>query len=92
MEIEDLPPLDFVVLSHHHGEHFDQIATERLDKDVKILTEPHSAGKLRQQGFRESGGAGDVAIATLIEGRRMSRSRRCQASTLTSRSERSCRR
>lgn len=52
MEIEDLPPLDFIVLSHHHGDHFDHVAAERLDKNITILTEPHSARKLRQQGFR----------------------------------------
>ena len=51
MEIEDLPPLDFVVLSHHHGDHFDNIAAERLPKAVPIVTEPHAADKLREQGF-----------------------------------------
>jgi L-ascorbate metabolism protein UlaG (beta-lactamase superfamily) len=52
MEIDELPPLDFVVLSHHHGDHFDRVAAERLDKDLPIVTEPHGARKLRQQGFR----------------------------------------
>lgn len=52
MEIEDLPPLDFIVLSHHHGDHFDHIAAEKLDKDLTIFTEPGSAKKLRRQGFR----------------------------------------
>ena len=27
MEIGDLPPLDLIVLSHHHGDHFDEVAT-----------------------------------------------------------------
>ena len=51
MEIDDLPPLDFVVLSHHHGDHFDDIAADRLPKGVPIVTEPHAARKLRRQGF-----------------------------------------
>src|SRR4051794_35633367 len=52
MEIHELPPLDFVVLSHHHGDHFDRVAAAGLDKDVLIVTEPGSAKKLRRQGFR----------------------------------------
>jgi L-ascorbate metabolism protein UlaG (beta-lactamase superfamily) len=27
VEIEDLPPLDFVLLSHLHGDHFDRVAS-----------------------------------------------------------------
>lgn len=52
MRIAELPPLDFVVLSHHHGDHFDAVAAEELDKDLPIITEAHACRKLRDQGFR----------------------------------------
>jgi L-ascorbate metabolism protein UlaG (beta-lactamase superfamily) len=52
MELSELPPLDLVVLSHHHGDHFDQVVARDLDKDLPIVTEPHSARKLASQGFR----------------------------------------
>jgi L-ascorbate metabolism protein UlaG (beta-lactamase superfamily) len=47
----DLPPLDLVILSHHHGDHFDEVAARELDPAVPIITEPSSARKLREQGF-----------------------------------------
>lgn len=54
LSIDELPPVDFAVLSHHHGDHFDRIAARDLDHDVPIITEPHAARKLRKQGFRSS--------------------------------------
>ena len=54
IDIDQLPPLDLVVLSHHHGDHFDAIAARGLDKDLPIITEPHSARKLASQGFRRA--------------------------------------
>ena len=51
IEIEELPPLDFVVLSHYHGDHFDRIAEERLQKDLPIVTTEHAAAELKDKGF-----------------------------------------
>ena len=38
MDIADLPPLDLIVLSHFHGDHFDQVAERNLDKSIPIIT------------------------------------------------------
>jgi L-ascorbate metabolism protein UlaG (beta-lactamase superfamily) len=51
MSVTELPPLDFVVLSHHHGDHFDEVASAQLDKGLPILTTGHAARKLRSDGF-----------------------------------------
>lgn len=51
MEIEDLPPLDVVVLSHYHGDHFDPVAEERLDRALPIVTTPEAAEILSDKGF-----------------------------------------
>jgi L-ascorbate metabolism protein UlaG (beta-lactamase superfamily) len=52
LSIEELPPVDFVVLSHHHEDHFDKRTARDLDHGLPIVTEPHAARKLRSQGFR----------------------------------------
>lgn len=54
IELEDLPPLDFCVLSHYHGDHFDQVVEERLQKDLPIITTEHAAGELKDKGFTET--------------------------------------
>src|SRR3954470_22221231 len=51
LEIEELPPLDFCVLSHYHGDHFDQVAEQKLQKDLPILTTDHAASELQDKGF-----------------------------------------
>lgn len=54
IDIEELPPLDLVVLSHKHDDHFDRIAEQKLDKGVPIVTTPHAAKSLSQKGFRST--------------------------------------
>ena len=54
VEIGDLPPLDLIVLSHFHGDHFDQVAERELDKSLPIVTTPEATQELGQRGFRNT--------------------------------------
>ena len=54
IDIEQLPHIDFCVLSHYHGDHFDQIVEERLRKDLPIITTEHASGELKSKGFTEA--------------------------------------
>ncbi len=56
INIEDLPPIDLCVLSHYHGDHFDQIVEEKLDKNLPIVTTTQAVGELEAKNFR--GGIG----------------------------------
>lgn len=50
-EIEDLPPLDFVLLSHLHGDHFDRVAERKLNKAIPIISTRHATRYLEKVGF-----------------------------------------
>ncbi len=51
VELGALPPLDAVVLSHLHGDHFDRAARRGLDRSVPIVSTRHAVRRLRPQGF-----------------------------------------
>ena len=48
---EQLPPIDLVVLSHMHGDHFDQLVQRKLDRRTPIVTNQQAAKKLGELGF-----------------------------------------
>ncbi|MEV5704170.1 MBL fold metallo-hydrolase [Actinoallomurus sp. NPDC052274] len=54
--VDRLPPLDGIVLSHLHGDHWDRVARRNLDKDLPIVTTTHAARRLKPQGFGNSHG------------------------------------
>jgi L-ascorbate metabolism protein UlaG (beta-lactamase superfamily) len=51
VEIEDLPPLDFILLSHLHGDHFDRVAERKLNKATPIISTRHATSYLDKVGF-----------------------------------------
>jgi L-ascorbate metabolism protein UlaG (beta-lactamase superfamily) len=49
----ELEPLDAIVLTHLHNDHYDPAASDRLAKDVPVFTQPPSAAKFVEDGFRD---------------------------------------
>jgi L-ascorbate metabolism protein UlaG (beta-lactamase superfamily) len=73
MQPADLPPLDAVVLSHLHGDHWDRVARRGLDRGTPVVTTPHAARRLRgRQGFGRAQGLGTWESWELVkDGRRL---------------------
>ena len=51
-QIADLPPIDLIVLSHYHGDHFDDVAAQELDKQLPIVSTADAVDKLSALGFK----------------------------------------
>lgn len=51
MGLADLPPLDAIVLSHLHEDHFDRVVERNLDRALPIVTTPKAAQALVKKGF-----------------------------------------
>jgi L-ascorbate metabolism protein UlaG (beta-lactamase superfamily) len=51
IKMSQLPPFDFVLLSHMHEDHFDLKVQSELDKGTTIVTTPQAATALRRVGF-----------------------------------------
>jgi L-ascorbate metabolism protein UlaG (beta-lactamase superfamily) len=55
LDIDELPDVDVVVLSHLHGDHFDRVAKARLPRALPIVTAPSAAHRLESNWrFRDT--------------------------------------
>ncbi|MGI5240797.1 MBL fold metallo-hydrolase [Dactylosporangium sp. CA-139066] len=59
LDVDELPALDGIVLSHLHGDHFDRVARHGLPQDVPIATTRPAARRLRRWQFDRAVGLPD---------------------------------
>ena len=68
LELEALPPVDLVVLSHMHEDHFDREVERKLDRGLPIVTTPHAAADLTSKGFRAAKALSTWETLTVTKG------------------------
>jgi len=68
IEFEALPPVDLVVLSHMHEDHFDRLVEQRLDRALPIVTTRHAAADLGSKGFTAARGLQTWETLTIVKG------------------------
>jgi L-ascorbate metabolism protein UlaG (beta-lactamase superfamily) len=68
LRIDELPPVDAIVLSHMHGDHWDRVSQKGLDHGLPVITTPHAAKRLQHRGFRNARGLSTWGQHTITNG------------------------
>lgn len=68
VDMDALPPIDFVVLSHLHEDHFDKLVERRLDRSIPILTTTAAARALARKGFGRTIGLNHWDSVNVVKG------------------------
>ena len=68
INMDQLPPLDLIVLSHMHEDHFDRTVQRKLDKMLPIVTNPKAADALRKKGFSRVYAVNPWESLTVVKG------------------------
>jgi len=92
LRIDQLPPIDAVVLSHMHGDHWDRVAQRGLDHGLPIVTTPDAAKRLHRAASPAPAVCRHGNTTRSPKAARTSPSRRCPGATHRSGSIGCCRR
>lgn len=68
LNIDQLPPIDAVLLSHLHGDHWDRVSQKGLDHGLPVVTTPHAAKRLHHRGFEQALGLSTWQRHTIVKG------------------------
>jgi len=68
LRLDELPPIDAIVLSHMHGDHWDRVSQKGLDHGLPVVTTPHAAHRLHRRGFAQARGLRTWQQHTITKG------------------------